>query len=133
MNETSSSMLERTTDRTGTAQRPERVANESVPTSDPLLARDHRLHAAEGRTTFGLSPTGQWLAFLDWAAHAANAPFRGVSLATSAAAQWGRLGRVLLGETAITPPPNDHRFADPAWQTMPFNLIAQGFLLGQEW
>jgi polyhydroxyalkanoate synthase subunit PhaC len=133
MNETSSSVPERAPHSTGIAQGPERFAMVSAPASDPLLALDHRLHAAEGRMTFGLSPTGQWLAFLDWAAHVANSPFRGVSLAASAAAQWARLGRVLLGETAVTAPANDHRFGDPAWQTMPFNVIAQGFLLGEEW
>jgi len=133
MNEAASSVLKRTTRSTDTAQRLAPAAVEPAPASDPLLALDHRLHAAEGRVTLGLSPTGQWLAFLDWAAHAANAPFRGVSLAASAATQWRRLGHVLLGETAIASPPSDHRFGDPTWQAMPFNLIAQAFLLSEEW
>jgi poly[(R)-3-hydroxyalkanoate] polymerase subunit PhaC len=108
-------------------------ASATRPVSDPLLALDHRLHAAEGRMTSGLSPTGQWLAFLDWAAHMANTPFRSASLASSAMAQWQRLGRAMLGQTEIAPPPGDHRFGDPAWQTMPFQQIAQAFLLGEEW
>ncbi len=98
-----------------------------------LLALDSRLHAAQGRMTFGLSPVAQWLAFLDWAAHMGNAPFRATGLAISAVAQWQRLGRAMLGQTAIAPPLGDHRFGDPAWQPLPFNLIAQAFLLGEEW
>jgi polyhydroxyalkanoate synthase len=134
VNEPLSPALERTTYNTDTVQRRDTHAeSDAAPVTDPLLALDRRLHAAEGRATFGLSPTGQWLAFLDWAAHTANAPFHGISLAASAATQWRRLGHVLLGETEIIPSPSDHRFGNPAWQTMPFNVIAHSFLLGEEW
>jgi polyhydroxyalkanoate synthase len=40
---------------------------------------------------------------------------------------------MLSGADAITPPPGDHRFANPAWQKPPFNLITQSVLLAEEY
>ena len=94
---------------------------------------DGPLHALTGRATLGLSPAAQHLAFLDWAIHLAHAPFHGLDLALAAAVQWQRFGQALLGGSAITPPPDDHRFQDPAWQNPPFRQIMAAFLLGEEW
>ncbi|MDU6138929.1 PHA/PHB synthase family protein, partial [Bradyrhizobium sp.] len=33
----------------------------------------------------------------------------------------------------IKPQPNDHRFSKPQWAMQPFNLLAQSFLLGEDW
>lgn len=94
---------------------------------------DRMLHAAQGRVTLGLSPLAQGLAFLDWATHACNAPFQGLSLAQTAMRQWQRLYGAAADGAAIVPPPGDHRFQDPSWQQPPFNLIHQSFLLAEEW
>ncbi len=94
---------------------------------------DARLHAAQGRLTGGLSPVGQFLALLDWSIHLADAPFKRVELWRSAVKRWGRLAAVMTGGTPIAPSPMDHRFGDPAWQQPPFNLLAQSFLLAEEW
>jgi polyhydroxyalkanoate synthase len=108
-----------------------------TPTAAPSVPSrgnpDRWLHAVQGWATFGLSPVGQWLAFADWVAHLANAPFRQAELARAAFTQWQRLGQAALGSSAIAPPPGDHRFADPAWQALPFNLIFQAFLLAEQW
>jgi polyhydroxyalkanoate synthase subunit PhaC len=109
------------------------AASSTAETSHDLGALDRWLHAAEGRATFGLSPAGPWLAFLDWATHLRNAPFYRAGLAELALTQWQRLGRAAFGEAAITPKPGDHRFSNPAWQALPFNLIAQAFLLSEQW
>ena len=74
------------------------------------------------------------LAFLDWAAHAANSPFQTAALGGTALAQWQRLAHAAMdGEKAISPPPGDHRFDHPAWQARPYSLLTQAVLLGEEW
>jgi polyhydroxyalkanoate synthase len=93
---------------------------------------DSLFHAAEGRLTGGLSLTAQGLAMLDWGVHYANAPFRRIDLAVTAAKQWGRLAEAAGGEEVIAPKSTDHRFVDAAWQQQPFKLFSQAFLLAEE-
>ena len=72
---------------------------------------DRLLHAWQSRFTGGRSPSTLGLAFMDWAVHAANAPFGTVALGRSAFTHGMRLGQAALGgETAIVPPAGDHRF-----------------------
>lgn len=74
------------------------------------------------------------LAFLDWAAHAANSPFRSAELMDEAVAQWRRLaGAATGGPTAIAPQPGDHRFDNPSWRHPPFSLATQAVLLAEDW
>jgi polyhydroxyalkanoate synthase len=95
---------------------------------------DRMLHDWQSKFTGGRSPSTVPLAFLDWFAHAANAPFQTAGLGRTALVQWQRLGRAMLGGTpAITAPPGDTRFADPAWQKRPYDLLTQAVLLGEEW
>ncbi|MDR3534055.1 MAG: alpha/beta fold hydrolase [Rhodopila sp.] len=118
--------------------RPPSVAadgTQSVADGDAIASAglDARLHAAQGRLSGGLSAVGQFLAFLDWGIHLANAPFKRVELMESAVNQWTRLIAAANDGPAIVPPASDHRFGDPAWQQSPFNLFAQAFLLAEEW
>jgi polyhydroxyalkanoate synthase len=94
---------------------------------------DAMLHALQSRFTGGRSPSTLALAWLDWLAHTANAPFQSAALGRLALEQWQRLARAAAGETVIAPQPGDRRFADPAWQQPPFPLVTQGVLLGEEW
>ena len=95
---------------------------------------DRLLHNWQSRFTGGRSPSTVSMALYDWAAHAANNPFQTASLGQSAAAQWQRLAQSALGgEACISPAPGDHRFASPAWQRPPYNLLVQAVLLGEEW
>ena len=81
---------------------------------------DRMLHVWQSRLTGGRSPSTVGLAFLDWAAHAANAPFQTAALGRTALAQWQRLARAAVGgETVIAPQPGDDRFARPAWKQRP--------------
>jgi polyhydroxyalkanoate synthase len=95
---------------------------------------DQWLHAWQSRFTGGRSPSTVALAYLDWAAHAANAPFQTAELGRAAVAAWARLLRIAAGtEPKLTPPPGDHRFASPAWQQHPYDLLTQAVLLGEQW
>jgi polyhydroxyalkanoate synthase subunit PhaC len=95
---------------------------------------DRMLHSWQSRFTGGRSPSTVALAFLDWAAHTANAPFKTATLGRTAVQQWQRLGRTMMGgENSIAPQPGDHRFVHPAWQQRPYNLLTQSVLLGEEW
>lgn len=91
---------------------------------------DRFLHAQEARFSAFLSPAALLLAFLDWGIHLANAPERRLDLARRAALQADRLGDP---SRWTAPEPGDRRFDDPAWREPPFDLLAQAFLLGEEW
>ena len=102
---------------------------------------DRAFHAALARLTGGISPVAISLAFIDWASHLAAAPQRQLEIAQEAARNAARLARA-AGRTAeadqrpwslIKPQPQDHRFAKPEWENPPFNLLAQAFLLGEQW
>lgn len=107
-----------------------------------------RVRAAIARATASLSPAAVMLAGLDWALHLAVSPGKRMALAQLAFAQAdallhglraGRTGAFAgAGDSASLPiasPPLaiDRRFADPAWQRWPFNLLQQGFLMQQQW
>src|ERR1700735_3375111 len=95
---------------------------------------DRMLHDWQSRFTGGRSPSTVSLAFLDWAAHAANAPFQTAALGQTAMEQWRRLALAAMGGApAIAADPADHRFANPAWTQGPYNLLTQAVLLGEEW
>jgi len=95
---------------------------------------DRMLHVWQSRFTGGRSPSTVGLAFLDWTAHAANAPFQTAALGRTALAQWQRLAHAVVGSApVIAPQPDDRRFAHPAWQRRPYDLLTQAVLLGEEW
>ena len=107
-------------------------------TPSPVLDLDRAAHAALGRLTQGLSPAAFLLAYLDWVVHLAIAPGKQQALIQKARQQCLRLAEVALPTTSPTAPcieplPQDHRFDDPAWRQWPFNMMAQGFLLTQQW
>ena len=102
--------------------------------SNPAADLDRLLHNWQSHFTSGRSPSTLPLAFLDWAAHAANSPFQTAMLAQTACTQWQRLAEVAKeGGCAISPQASDNRFAAPAWQAFPFSLMTQAVLLGEEW
>ncbi len=95
-----------------------------TPGTEPEPARatpedlDRILHSWQSRFTAGRSPSTVALAFMDWTAHAANAPFTTAALGQSALKQWQRLAAIMAGGgTSITMKPEDHRFSSPAPQS----------------
>ncbi|TPQ42700.1 poly-beta-hydroxybutyrate polymerase [Bradyrhizobium guangdongense] len=101
---------------------------------------DRTLHALLARFNGGISPVALSLAYLDWASHLATAPQRQIELVHDAVRDAGRLVEAATHMSADSKPwsvtrpqAQDRRFAKPAWERAPFNLLAQGFLLGEEW
>ena len=102
---------------------------------------DRAFHAMLARLTGGLSPVALSLAYMDWASHLAAAPQRQMEISQDAlrgARQF--LDAALHGFSRqngpwslIKPKPQDRRFAGPEWERPPFNLLAQAFLLREQW
>jgi len=115
---------------------------QDVTSSNPNKKLDTLVHAEIAKITGSLSPTSTMLAFQDWFAHLLGSPGKQMELAQLAtiyAEQLANYASQLLlhkdGEqTQITPPiPVDRRFSAPEWQTFPYNLMQQSFLLSQQW
>jgi polyhydroxyalkanoate synthase len=102
---------------------------------------DRALHALAARLTGGVSPVALSLAYIDWASHLAAAPQRRMEIAKDGmrdAARWfdTALHYFSSGQgpwSLIKPKPQDRRFTAPEWETPPFNLLAQAFLLREQW
>ncbi|HSG93898.1 MAG TPA: alpha/beta fold hydrolase, partial [Afifellaceae bacterium] len=102
---------------------------------------DRSVHAATARMTAGLSPPALAEAFSDWAFHLAYAPGKQAQLVQKAVKKYLRLARyagTCLTGSERTPPcieplPQDQRFTGQAWQSWPYNVVYQGFLLNQQW
>lgn len=104
-------------------------------------AADRAFHAMLARLTGGISPVALSLAFIDWASHLASAPQRQMEIAGGAVQDGQQLFETALHYfssnkgpwSLIRPQPHDRRFARPAWEVPPFNLLAQAFLLREKW
>ncbi|MBH2008636.1 MAG: polyhydroxyalkanoic acid synthase [Xanthomonadaceae bacterium] len=97
-------------------------------------------NAWRARATGGLSPAAGLLAWYDWALHLSLSPGKQRSLIEKGLHKQQRLARYAAHAasaqgcpTCIEPLEQDRRFAAPAWQQWPFNVIHQGFLLQQQW
>ncbi|UZG44454.1 PHA/PHB synthase family protein [Caldimonas thermodepolymerans] len=115
---------------------PDHDDRRSGSTFQPL---DVPLKVALARMTHGLSPSALANAFSDWYWHLAMSPGKQLQLAESA---WKQQLQWLLYVQAwgmgLCPPcqepgPPDKRFAPPQWQRPPYHLLAQAFLLAQQW
>ncbi len=111
-----------------------------MPLPDIKNSIDRVIHAIEGRYTQGLSPASLTLAYLDWLTHTAHSPGKihemqeNMLRKFSAFSIWA--ARASLDADAppfITPLPGDRRFKDDAWKRFPYNILAQNFLLQEQW
>ncbi|HVZ16173.1 MAG TPA: alpha/beta fold hydrolase, partial [Terriglobales bacterium] len=104
-------------------------------------AADRAFSAMVARLTGGISPVALSLAYIDWASHLAAAPQRQADISQEALSSASRLFDLALRSaepnqapwSLVKPQPHDHRFARPEWESPPFNLLAQSFLLGEQW
>ncbi|EKE09308.1 MAG: hypothetical protein ACD_16C00193G0005 [uncultured bacterium] len=102
-------------------------------------AFDREFHAKLGKF-WALSPTSIGGAYFDWLSHLAISPGKQLALMESGLrksinlvdyAFWAACG--IPAESYIDPAPDDRRFEDKGWQTWPYNIYQQSFLLAQEW
>jgi polyhydroxyalkanoate synthase subunit PhaC len=101
---------------------------------------DHIWHGEIARLTGGISTIALGLAGIDWWAHLMFSPAKQQALWQS---YWNK--KALIGDYAlktafgvdqepvINPNTKDQRFATEHWQSWPFNVLEQAFLLRQEW
>ncbi|NBC34801.1 MAG: alpha/beta fold hydrolase [Alphaproteobacteria bacterium] len=101
---------------------------------------DRVWHAVQAHATFGISPVAYTQAHFDWLAQLVNAPGKQINLMQKALWDGVRLGfyatRSFGGGAVppvIEPASDDSRFDGEDWQRWPFNVMAQGFLLAQNW
>src|SRR6516165_1977640 len=114
-----------------------------TPADDPAAAANatHRsFHAAIARFTGGLSPAAVALAFADWQLHLFGAPGKQAALAGQALQNAMQFADAMVPRhptfqpwSLIRPSPQDHRFGGPDWELPSFNLLAQAFLLTEQW
>ncbi len=100
---------------------------------------DREFHAKLGKF-WALSPASIGGAYFDWLTHLSISPGKQLSLMESAfrksASLFDYALRVTSGihtECCVNTPSQDRRFDDKAWQTWPYNIYQQSFLLTQEW
>lgn len=123
---------------TAASQRPNPNAGSEAPGAPSGFDNaDRLLHAALARLTGGIAPAALLLAYSDWLIHLAAAPARRLEIAAAAAHAAERYAAAARDVTtpwaSIKPQPQDQRFTGADWELPPFNLLAQGFLLAEQW
>jgi len=95
--------------------------------------------------TGNISPAALINAYNDWLVHLRISPSKQAELVMKACKKLLRWNLYAMNVTktgqptsweaqdGIAPLPQDKRFNDPAWANWPYNVIAQGFLLNQQW
>ncbi|NLC36525.1 MAG: alpha/beta fold hydrolase [Alcaligenaceae bacterium] len=115
-------------------------------TKRPTTELDMQAQAMLARLSGSLSPQSVALAWMDWASHLAASPGKLTELTQLAMEQANTLGnytresliaanqQLLTSDTpSPVPPIQDRRFKDPLWQTFPYNVMQQAFLMNQRW
>jgi polyhydroxyalkanoate synthase subunit PhaC len=118
-----------------------RHESESEPPQPEPYPADRAFHATLASLTGGISPVALSLAYIDWASHLAAAPQRQIEIAQDAlrsARQFFESASHFFSPgqgpwSLIKPAPQDKRFARQEWENPPFNLLAQAFLLREQW
>ncbi|WP_300212438.1 poly-beta-hydroxybutyrate polymerase N-terminal domain-containing protein, partial [Bradyrhizobium sp.] len=107
---------------------------------DAAESADRAFHASVARLTGGLSPAAVTLAFADWQLHLLAAPGKCAELAGEAVQHAMDFVNAFSPKHAmfqpwsmIKPKSTDHRFTGRDWELPPFNLLAQAFLLTENW
>ena len=119
----------------------ERAAPALPPASDTDAdAIDRSFHAALARFTGGVSPAALALACADWQLHLLASPGKQAGLVGQAIQSTFQFFDSMVPRRAtfqpwsvIKQPESDRRFSSPDWELPSFNLLAQAFLLTEQW
>lgn len=123
---------------------PSTPPDETPPSANGMAAAadavDRSFHAALARFTGGVSPAAVALAFADWQLHLWASPGKRAALAGRALQAGFQLADASVPRhpvfqpwSLVKPPANDRRFAGTDWELPGFNLLAQSFLLTEQW
>jgi polyhydroxyalkanoate synthase len=119
---------------------PQKIEELSSSASIAADSVDRAFHAGLARFTGGLSPAAVGLAFADWQLHLLGSPGKRAALAGQAVQHALDFANALVPKHAtfepwsvIKPPATDRRFTGRDWELPPFNLLAQAFLLAEDW
>lgn len=97
---------------------------------------DEIAHTNIARLTGGLSPVALLGAYFDWLSHLSFSPGKQMRLVNQAVRSVAALSSTASSEQpgpGTQPAPQDKRFIDEGWNTWPFNVLHQGFLLQEQW
>ncbi len=125
--------------RTPASAQPSQPAPRDDSQPSALTQLDRSLHAQLAHLTQGISPTSVVGAYMDWFTHLAISPGRQTELLLKAQRKAARLalhaahGPDSCHTACIDPLPQDRRFDAPEWRQWPYHLMAQAFLLNQQW
>ena len=111
-------------------------------TSEEFKVVDRMVKASIAKATLGLSPIALGLAFADWAANLLLSPGKMASILAEMTRLEAEMVRYLAESTTrstdvgrpiphIAPAPGDRRFSGPGWDSWPFDLIHQQFLIAE--
>jgi polyhydroxyalkanoate synthase len=105
----------------------------------PSNLLDRWAHVQMSPLTRSTSTAGLRLAYIDWLTHLSQNPAEQFSLMRKAQEYFVQLARYIPEATGssckpcIEPLVQDRRFLHAGWQTWPFNVWSQSFLLTQQW
>ena len=94
---------------------------------------DRMARMAIGKTTGGMAPSTLWAAMADWAVHLGTAPGKQAMLAEKALRAPGIVAARMMEPEVTLPVKDDRRFASELWDTPPFSVLRDSFLLTEDW
>ncbi|MEI4233466.1 PHA/PHB synthase family protein [Roseovarius sp. D22-M7] len=94
---------------------------------------DRMARMAIGKTTGGMAPSTLWSAMADWAVHLGTAPGKQATLSEKAMRAPGLVAARLFEPDTALPVTDDRRFSSELWDTPPYSVMRDSFLLTEDW
>lgn len=94
---------------------------------------DHTARIMIGQATGGVAPAALWSALTDWSMHIGTAPGKQMKLAEKALQAPGIIAARAFKPDAKGSVQSDRRFNSPLWNTPPFSVLRDSFVLTENW